>query len=114
MLRRPRLVRFDDVTYADPVTGEPGGARQSGIFVCGERPMWLFASRGGLVPHPMAAAAGAGGDGATTAVTALTPFHNHGCQLVRGRRSKAMLLTDVQSSPSLAPFLLHAAIFYAS
>ena len=109
MLRRPRLVRFDDVTYADPVTGEPGGARQSGVFVCGERPMWLFASRGGLVPHPMAAAAGAGGDGAATAVTALTPFHNQGCQLVRGRRLEAPMLIDPRDQVSPSPLLFHPA-----
>ena len=46
---------------------------QSGVFLCGERPLWLIASRGGLVPHPMASEG---------AVAALTPFHNQGCQRV--------------------------------
>ena len=43
----------------------------SGLFVCGARPLWLFASRGGLVAHPHAASDGP--------VAAMAPFHNANC-----------------------------------
>lgn len=45
----------------------------SGIFVCGEHPLWLFAARGTLVPHPM---------DVEGAVQGFTPFHNINCARV--------------------------------
>ena len=66
---------FTHLLLSPLTTGEPAGPRHSGLFVSGERPLWLFASRGGLVSHPMATEG---------AVAAMTPFHNHGCQLVSG------------------------------
>lgn len=46
----------------------------SGIFVCGERPLWLLAMRGTLVAHPMTVEG---------AVLGFTPFHNINCPRVR-------------------------------
>lgn len=46
----------------------------SGVFVGGQRPLWLVADRGRLLPHPATV------DGAATA---FTPFHNDLCQSVR-------------------------------
>ena len=46
----------------------------SGVFVGGQRPLWLVADRGRLLPHPATA------DGAAPA---FTPFHNDLCQSVR-------------------------------
>eukprot|EP00878_Enallax_costatus_P012110 GHUV01012643.1.p1 GENE.GHUV01012643.1~~GHUV01012643.1.p1 ORF type:complete len:1562 (+),score=569.41 GHUV01012643.1:165-4850(+) len=46
--------------------------RYSGIFVCGPKPIWLVASRGALVPHPM--------DGKVGMVDAFCAFHNPSCQ----------------------------------
>ena len=48
---------------------------RSGLFVCGERPLWLLAVRGTLVAHPMTVEG---------AVLGFTPFHNINCPRVRG------------------------------
>lgn len=48
--------------------------RSSGIFVCGERPLWLLAMRGTLMAHPMSVEG---------AVLGFTPFHNINCPRVR-------------------------------
>lgn len=69
----PRLVRFNAVAWLSPEDGS-SGPRQSGLFVCGARPMWLVAARGTLLAHPMFI------DGA---IAALTPFHNVNCAHVR-------------------------------
>ncbi|WIA38397.1 hypothetical protein OEZ86_001723 [Tetradesmus obliquus] len=45
--------------------------RYSGVFVCGPRPVWLVASRGGFVVHPMEADVGQ--------VDAFCAFHNLNC-----------------------------------
>ncbi|KAF6256641.1 CPSF A subunit region-domain-containing protein [Scenedesmus sp. NREL 46B-D3] len=45
--------------------------RYSGVFVCGPRPAWLVASRGGLLAHPMEADVGQ--------VDAFCAFHNLNC-----------------------------------
>lgn len=49
--------------------------RYSGVFVCGPRPLWLVACRGGLLVHPM--------DSSHGRVNAFCGFHNvnclHGC-----------------------------------
>ena len=66
------MVRYDAVSWSDPMTGDPGPP-QSGVFVCGARPMWLAASRGGLAPHPMFVEG---------PVSAMTPFHNVNCPFV--------------------------------
>ena len=50
-----------------------GVTNGSGVFVAGERPLWLVASRGTLLPHLMEV------DGA---VTDMTPFHNINCPQV--------------------------------
>jgi hypothetical protein len=47
---------------------QPPPPPRSGVFVCGAAPLWLFASRGRLVAHPLAA-----GD---APVAAMTAFHN--------------------------------------
>ncbi|GAX81862.1 hypothetical protein CEUSTIGMA_g9290.t1 [Chlamydomonas eustigma] len=84
----PRMTRFEAVTFADPVTGD-AGPRQAGVVVttgaCGRSStdsssssrsvlstLWLVAGRGTLRPHPMSCEG---------PVTAMTPFHNPGCQL---------------------------------
>lgn len=46
--------------------------RYSGIFMCGPKPVWLIATRGGLVPHHM--------DGKVGAIDAFCAFHNPSCQ----------------------------------
>ncbi|KAK9839426.1 hypothetical protein WJX81_001424 [Elliptochloris bilobata] len=46
------------------------GAGGIGIFVCGERPLWLLAMRGTLMVHPM---------DVEGAVLGFTPFHNINC-----------------------------------
>ncbi|KAI8464986.1 MAG: CPSF A subunit region-domain-containing protein [Monoraphidium minutum] len=76
-----RMVRFDGLVPPQPPlhlqhrsTAAAMAAScvpYSGVFICGAAPLWLFASRGGLVPHPHAA-----GDGP---VAAMTPFHNVNC-----------------------------------
>lgn len=45
--------------------------RYSGVFVCGPRPVWLVANRGGFVVHPMEADVGQ--------VDAFCAFHNLNC-----------------------------------
>lgn len=50
-----------------------GCAHCSGIFLSGERPVWLFASRGTLVAHAM---------DVEGRVSGMTPFHNINCPLV--------------------------------
>ncbi|KAK9826227.1 hypothetical protein WJX74_001206 [Apatococcus lobatus] len=56
------LHRFDNL-------GE-GTAAVSGIFAAGERPLWLVASRGRLIPHPM---------DPHHHVASFHPFHNPNC-----------------------------------
>ncbi|EFJ51734.1 hypothetical protein VOLCADRAFT_87503 [Volvox carteri f. nagariensis] len=80
----PRMARFDHLAYTDPSSKSHSrtdirkypvasqGTSYSGVFVAGSRPLWLVASRGGLVPHPMFAEG---------AVAAMTPFHNANCPL---------------------------------
>ncbi|GFR46061.1 hypothetical protein Agub_g7531 [Astrephomene gubernaculifera] len=67
-----RLIRFDHLAPTDPATQKPQVPPCSGIFLSGSRPLWLVASRGGLVPHPMFVEG---------AVAGLTPFHNVNCPL---------------------------------
>jgi cleavage and polyadenylation specificity factor subunit 1 len=71
----PRLVRFDGLVAPGPAAGAAaataqGGVAYSGVFVCGARPLWLVASRGGLVAHPMYRDA---------PVSGMTAFHNVNC-----------------------------------
>jgi cleavage and polyadenylation specificity factor subunit 1 len=58
-----------DASEAD-AAGRPQ-LRYSGVFVCGPRPLWLVASRGGVLPHPLDAAHGR--------VDAFCGFHNVNC-----------------------------------
>eukprot|EP00798_Chlamydomonas_sp_ICE-L_P015928 gene15928-22062_t len=64
-----RMVRFDALAWSDPYARALGPS-QSGVFVCGSRPVWLTASRGSLVQHPMHIEG---------PITAMTPFHNINC-----------------------------------
>ncbi|GLI63466.1 hypothetical protein VaNZ11_006440, partial [Volvox africanus] len=70
----PRMVRFDHLAYTDPSAkgSQSHGPSYSGIFIAGVRPLWLVASRGALVPHPMFVEG---------AVASLTPFHNVNCPM---------------------------------
>jgi cleavage and polyadenylation specificity factor subunit 1 len=52
--------------------GGPPLLHYSGVFVCGPKPLWLVATRGGLVVHPI--------DGVSMgAVDAFCGFHNVNC-----------------------------------
>ncbi|GLC77555.1 hypothetical protein PLESTF_001954700, partial [Pleodorina starrii] len=67
----PRMVRFDHLAYTDP-SSKSHGPSYSGVFLCGARPLWLVASRGGLLPHRMFVEG---------PVASMTPFHNANCPL---------------------------------
>ena len=58
-------------------TGGDGRRPCSGMFVCGPHPLWLVASRGALVPHPM---------DVHGAVAAFTPFNSSDCPQVCGKQ----------------------------
>lgn len=49
---------------------------RSGVFVCGQQPLWLLAVRGTLIAHPM---------DVEGAVLGFTPFHNINCPRVTSR-----------------------------
>lgn len=82
-----RLVRFDGLAtprlqypLGPRLPGSAGAAagavlpqqlQYSGVFVCGPRPLWLVAARGGLLVHPA--------DGELAAVDAFCAFHNVNC-----------------------------------
>jgi cleavage and polyadenylation specificity factor subunit 1 len=76
--RPPGLNPSDSLAGSESGRGLNPGAgglpllHYSGVFVCGPKPLWLVATRGGLVVHPM--------DGVTMgAVDAFCGFHNVNC-----------------------------------
>ncbi|DBA84714.1 TPA: hypothetical protein ACH3X1_005967 [Trebouxia sp. C0004] len=76
-----RMQRFDNL-------GE--GSAWSGIFILGTKPLWLLASRGKLVAHPMEVEG---------AVAGFSPFHNPSCPqgfVTTGMTDKACSLNICQ------------------
>ncbi|KAL0047613.1 hypothetical protein WJX82_007762 [Trebouxia sp. C0006] len=76
-----RMQRFDNL-------GE--GSAWSGIFILGAKPLWLLASRGKLVAHPMEVEG---------AVAGFSPFHNPSCPqgfVTTGMHDKACSLNICQ------------------
>lgn len=80
---RFRRLNIDWVGHDAPAPGSGQGSRMvryhnvgqvpsySGVFISGERPIWLVASRNTLVAHPMTVEG---------PVAAMTPFHNVNCE----------------------------------
>ena len=67
------LTPVSDLAFAATQPIHVGVTNGSGVFVSGEQPLWLVASRGILVAHLMEVEG---------AVTDMTPFHNINCPQV--------------------------------